>query len=481
MATLFTNTMNLATLPARTSLGCLILLSHFAFAQQTKYPPVPAEEHRERFGAGIQRTMALLATSTPAQRHVVRILFYGQSITKQEWSQSVAQDLRARFPYADLTIENRAIGGYSSEFLIQTLPHDVYAFYPDLIIFHDFGGQENYEKIIAGIRQHTTAELLIQSDYPTWIPTPGEPIDEAKAKREEFHERHSFEWLPKLCEKYGCELIDVRRPWIEYLKQNKLKASAVLADGVHLNAQGNYLLAEITKRHLRYEPAFAQPTAKPLVRRVRVGDEARWNGGRLRLEFEGNRVELVAAKGAVYHAAAASILIDGKSPSAFPELYAITRPTDTYAVDWPSINRVTAEKPLQVEDWTLRVLETSPDDSQWRFEVIGSRTGPDGQGVSTERFLSKSGRVVIEPTDWGVSRAYKLRQQLTPVGFEVQWHVVPTFTDLYRAPRVTDPSQEYITVLASGLPPGRHTLDLVAQDKTEPPIREIVIYNPPVR
>ena len=33
---------------------------------------------------------------------------YGQSITKQEWSQQVAQDLRTRFPYADLTIENRA-------------------------------------------------------------------------------------------------------------------------------------------------------------------------------------------------------------------------------------------------------------------------------------------------------------------------------------------------------------------------------------
>ena len=48
----------------------------------------------------------------------------------------------------------------SSPFLIQTLAHDVYGFYPDLIIFHDFGDQQFYEKIIAGIRSHTTAEIL---------------------------------------------------------------------------------------------------------------------------------------------------------------------------------------------------------------------------------------------------------------------------------------------------------------------------------
>jgi len=43
--------------------------------------------------------MSLLATSTPGHRNPVRILFYGQSITKQEWSQQVAQDIRTRFPY----------------------------------------------------------------------------------------------------------------------------------------------------------------------------------------------------------------------------------------------------------------------------------------------------------------------------------------------------------------------------------------------
>ena len=87
------------------------LLAFFLQAQTAKYPPAPPEPHPELFGSGIQRTMTLLATSSPAHRNPVRVLFYGQSITKQKWSQFVAQDIRTRFPYADLTVENRAIGG----------------------------------------------------------------------------------------------------------------------------------------------------------------------------------------------------------------------------------------------------------------------------------------------------------------------------------------------------------------------------------
>jgi hypothetical protein len=451
---------------------CAAALLRVAAAED--FFPVPAEQGAERFGSGIQRAMTLLATSTPAKRNPVRILFYGQSITKQEWSQAVAQDIRTRFPHADLTIENRAIGGYSSEFLIQTVAHDVYGFYPDLIIFHDFGGQENYQKIIAGILRNTTAEILIQTDYPTWRQMPGEPENPARAKREAQHESHSSEWIPKLCEKYGCEVVDVRRPWTEYLEKNNLPASAVLADGVHLNKHGNYLLAEITKRHLKHNPAFAEKNPPTVV-------TPQWEDGRIKVEFEGNRVELVTGRKNEYHAAEATVLIDGKKPSEIPELYFISRPTDTYAVDWPSVNRVTATKSLLVEDWTLRVLETNAEDSKWRFEVIGSKTGKDGEGVSTERFESKSGRVVIEPGEWGVNRAFRLRRQLTPVGFEVKWSVVPMFTDVYRGPRVADPSREYVTVLASGLPNGKHTLELVAKDKTNPPIREIRIFKPLVK
>jgi hypothetical protein len=450
-------------------------------AQAPKYPPAPPERPGERPGAGIERTMSLLATSTPARRNPVRILFYGQSITKQEWSQLVAQDIRTRFPYADLTVENRAIGGYSSEYLVRTVGHDVFAFYPDLIVFHDYGGEENYEKIIAGIASHTTAEILIQSDYPAWAPVEGQPSDAAKARSEEWHDRHCYEWLPELCRRYGCGLLDVRRPWTQYLKENHLAPTDVLSDGTHLNAQGNWLLAELTKRYLRYDASLPQTARAGQVRNYAEGGDFRWAGGRIRLQFDGNRIDAIAAAGGAYHADEADVLIDGKKPSEFPELYFITRPTDTFNVDWPAVNSVSAGKPLLVEDWTLRVLETNADDSRWRFEVIGSRTGRDGEGVSTERFVSRSGRVVIEPADYGVKRAFDLRHILTPVGFEVKWCVEPMFSDVYRAPRVADPSREESVILALGLANGKHTLELSARGKTPPPIKAIRVYRPPLR
>ena len=450
-------------------------------AKAPKYPPAPPEQSGERYGTGVERTLSLLANSSPGRRKPVRILFYGQSITKQEWSQQVAQDIRTRYPYADLTVENRAIGGYSSEYLVRTVGHDVFAFYPDLIVFHDYGGEENYEKIVAGIAKHTTAEILIQSDYPTWMPVDGQPIDPAKAKSEQWHDRHCYEWLPELCRRYGCGLVDVRRPWIQYLSENHLRATDVLSDGTHLNEQGNRLLAELTKRYLRYDTSLPQTARTGLVRDYVIGSDIRWADGRIRLEFDGNRIDAIAGVGGAYHAAEANVLIDGKKPSEFPELYFITRPTDTFAVDWPAVNSVSAERPLLVEDWTLRVLETNADDSRWRFEVVGSRTGKDGDGVSTERFVSRSGRVLIEPADYGVKRAFDLRHVLTPVGFEVKWRVEAMFSDVYRAPRMTDPSREDSVILALGLSNGKHTLEMAAKGKTPPPIGAIRVYRPPIR
>ena len=46
-------------------------------------------------GKNVQRTMRLLATSTPEHRNTVRILFYGQSITEQRWAAEVAEGAHA--------------------------------------------------------------------------------------------------------------------------------------------------------------------------------------------------------------------------------------------------------------------------------------------------------------------------------------------------------------------------------------------------
>ena len=447
---------------------------------KSAFPALASDPNASKFGTGVQRTMTLLATSTPERRNAVRILFYGQSLSKQEWTRKIADDLRARFPYADITFANRAIGGYPSHILKRTLPHDVFAFYPDLVIFHDFGGEPDYEHIIREIRSHTTSEILIQNDRPDASTVEPEPADPKKLTGYQWPRRHNAEWLPDLVSRYGCELADVREPYLAYLKAHDLKPTDVLTDGAHFNSQGDYLIAELTGRHLRYDAAVPRKPWENLVRTYELGRELQWVNGKLELEFEGNRVDVLAGWADPYYGAEAEVRIDGRKPSERPELYHITRPSDTFSVDWPGVNHVDAEKPLLVEDWSLRILEVNADESRLRFEVTGSRTGPDGGGVSTDRFVSKSGRVVIEPGDWTFARSFELVHKPTPPGFELTWSVLPMFADVYREPRLEDRTREHAATLALGLTNTKHKLELIARGTRPPMIRAIRVYRPPV-
>jgi hypothetical protein len=444
------------------------------------FPAVASDPSAPPMGAGIQRTMTLLATSTPERRNAVRILFYGQSLTKQEWTRAVADDLRARFPNADITFANRAIGGYASPLLKRTLSHDVYAFYPDLIIFHDFGGEPDYEYMISEIRSQTTAEILIQNDRPDALTVSPPPTDPKKLRGYEWMNRHNTEWLPQLAARYGCEIVDVRGPFVEYLNAHGLKPADVLYDGTHFNYEGDHVIAELTSRHLRYDPSLPRKPWENLARTYEIGRDVQWINGKLDLEFEGNRVDVIAGWADPYYGGEADVRIDGRRPSEFPELYDIARPSDTFSVDWPGINHIGAEKPLQVEDWKLKILEVNADESRLRFDVSGSRTGPDGAGVSTERFVSTSGRVVIEPQDWTFARSFDLSHRPTPVGFELTWSVVPMFLDVYREASVEDLTREQVSSLAIGLTNTKHKLNLIARGPNPPAIRAIRVYRPPI-
>ncbi|MBN2127897.1 MAG: hypothetical protein JW741_00295 [Sedimentisphaerales bacterium] len=434
-------------------------------------PPVPAADDSQ-FGAKIQRTMQLLATSTPEHKNKVRILFYGQSITVQKWWRNVADDLRRRFPHTDLEIENRAIGGFSSQYLVRIAEHDLYTYYPDLLIFHVYGDHRRYEDIIRNTRRRTTAEILIWTDHLA----AGEKANEAGEYVDEGWTAFMAKWLLENASKYDCGTVDIRPEWKRYLKENRLTPPDLLRDGVHLNDHGCYLLAELIKRRLVYRPQLA---ADPngMVRTCVVGRDVRWSSGKLTLDFTGNRVDVIAADAGKH--TPVQVFIDGKKPSAFPDAYAITRPSRIHNI-WPSVIRVSWEKPLILEDWTVRIAESDELGSKFRFEVVGSRTGPDGAGNSWERFVSRSGRVVIDPNDWHMERTCKYAKKPVPDGFEIKWKVVPMFVDEYEPPRVEDPAREYATTVIQGIDNTRHRLELVAETGGPVPIRAIRVHKPPL-
>ncbi|RPH39370.1 MAG: SGNH/GDSL hydrolase family protein, partial [Planctomycetota bacterium] len=317
------------------------ILAVLLFPRQS-YPPVPPAADSPAVGANIQRTMTLLATSTPQKRNKVRILFYGQSITEQNWWKLVAEDLRRRFPNADLEIENKAVGGFASQILVRLAEHDIPAFYPDLVIFHVYGANNTYEEILRTIRTRTTAEVLIQKDHvgAQW------PVENPDQKNPMWwdHMMNNV-FLPDYAKKYRCGLADVRTGWVGYLKANGLQPKALLSDDIHLNDHGCFVMSELVKRYLVHKPELLTDDARGSVRTLEVGKDVQREGQSLKLPFEGNRVDLLAAKGA---GGTAKILIDGKKPSEFAECVAFTRTSPSQSWWGPALLRVSSEKPREI-------------------------------------------------------------------------------------------------------------------------------------
>ena len=433
--------------------------------------PEPAA-NPDTLGRGIQRTMRLLATSTPTHHNHVRILFYGQSITEQKWTELVTSDLKKRFPYADLEIENRAIGGFASSLLIRPAEHDVYPFNPDLVIFHVYGSNKEYEEIIHSIRSRTTAEVLMQRDHVA-----ADGVDPGATRESNkglwWDNFMNYTVLPQVAQKYGCGLADVRGEWLRYLKTNKLEPKALLIDGVHLNEQGCYVMAQIVQQSLIFRPDLPSVNETP-VHDYRVGSDVHWKGKRLVLEFTGNRVELLPgtsiAKGNI------QVLIDGKAPSAHPECYAITRPQPNPWASPLSLSRVDSLQPLLAEDWTLKVTQvqgTDPKTVTWTYTVSGSLTGEDGTGQNDTVFTSRSGRVKIEPESF-----FRGFSPVLTAGHTITWRSYLLGTDKYTISKPADLTKENAVLLAGGLSNGKHTLELVSDTVPTSALATLRVFHP---
>jgi hypothetical protein len=121
--------------------------------------------------------------------------------------------------------------------------------------------------------------------------------------------------------------------------------------------------------------------------------------------------------------------------------------------------RVESMTPLVSEEWSLRITEASPDGKACRFALRGSVTGEDGSAVSTNRFISNSGRVAIEPEDWNVAYCVKVFNRPMPANLVATWQAVWHGVDKATAPRVLPNTERDLTV-AQGLAPGNHVLEL---------------------
>ncbi len=463
--------------------------------------PPGDEPQQELYGAHIQRTMTLLQTSNPERRWPVKVLMYGQSIVGSDvFTADIKKYLQQKYPNADVTLENRAIGGFQADRLVRTATSDLYPYYPDLVIFHDYDGSSRaetgrsgeLERMISNIRRYTTADIILFNDHLMM----NEPLSEVSA-----------DYWRYLAAKYDCELVDVTREWPRYVEEHHLEVKALLRDRVHPNEDGLALLTALIVRHMRFNPIFSDPWDSKVrtYEAKRPMDEAvddeivtsgdGWKldtegiigskkGERLRLAFDGNRVDLVAAhtKPAV-DGGTAQILIDGKPPSSFSAAYVASRPSAGPGTWWPALRRVVLGKNPVVEDWTLTVTSFSSDGSDVKFNLAGSKTGPDGSGSSREVFHSHSGRITIDPRDWMIAAIMKQFKQAAPppVGYQIHWSVVPEFIDQYQAPKTDEAGKVYQTMLIQGISNGQHVLEILPNGDGPVPIASVTVYRPPLR
>lgn len=456
---------------------CLCAATSALGGEEAAYPALVPPADTSAYGRHIQRTMTLLASSTPQKRNPVRILFYGQSITAGTWFKRVEADLKARFPHADLTVENRAISGFASQLLVRTALYDVIPFHPDLVVFHVYGSHHEYENLIKLIRTQTAAEVIMQSDHATKWPAPKAEGNFWETQKE-WEDKMNYFLLPPIAEKYGCAFQPQRWEWTAYLKAHHLEPKALLSDNVHCNPHGQWLMAELVKRFLVHLPDAPKDEWKVLATDYEVGKDVKWEGGKLTLSFDGHRVVALAGAG---EGGAAEVRIDGQSPAAFASCYTATRPNASPGGWFPSIKRITWEKTPVAEEWTATCRGFNEACDDFEFELSGSVTGADGKGRGKEKFVSASGRVAIEPQDWSFDYAKKVGKQAPPDGFQVKWKVEPMFAERYTAPKVEDPAREVQTVLANHLPDGKHTLELIAPNGKPPALKAIRVYRPAIR
>jgi hypothetical protein len=128
------------------------------------------------------------------------------------------------------------------------------------------------------------------------------------------------------------------------------------------------------------------------------------------------------------------------------------------------------------EDWFLEITSASADGSNCSFTLRGSKTGIDGEGVSTNRFVSNSRRIVLEPGDWNLAYAIKVFKRPLPDKFVVTWRSVLHGLDTAAAPN-SAPGMEASVTVADGLSPGPHTIELQSPRLSEN-VRFLRTYNP---
>ncbi|TDU80767.1 hypothetical protein EI77_00064 [Prosthecobacter fusiformis] len=444
-----------------------------------EYVPRPPPEA----GQYLRQTMDKLENGfIPARPFKIWAL--GSSYTHMLGNGEVWQEeIPKRFPKAP-SIEYKKMVGNSCPWLYLRgwARHLVYADQPDLFITYTIGDPKDLDLLLADIRKHTTADILVPSihwrmrDEPNWGKSE-DAVDQKVAA------------LREVCAKHGAEFVENRRDWGAYLQENGLPIQPLLKDAVHQNGYGAHIINANILSHLRRPSIYP----KSAVREKRVsakelagsakgfrleGEDlvSSSTGATVKVTFEGNRVELIGVSAA--DAGKLKVRIDGMDAGEAPCFLATyilgdKRNTKTLKTDNPrdmSPHGVTLGDRQIPQEWTILMTSDVGD-----YTLTGSVTGKDGDGNAFKPFTSASAQIQIEPELWRRAERNRKGDQFT---FSVQRVTVP---EVSFVPPEGGEAGVFRIRLANMLKNGPHTVELITVDVNPVRIRAVDVFQPPMK
>ncbi len=364
-------------------------------------------------GKNMQRTIKKMMDVQNDE--VVRIVFYGQSITKQIVKETdFTEQFRAKFPNKKIEFVDAAIGGWQSQLLVKTKENEVPFFNADLIIFHCLKGLDGtYEETIRYMRSTTSAEILLWNDH----------LDQ-RGYVQEIQDRETM--IASLAEKYDCGLVDVTSRWRIYLEKNNLNQKDLLRDYIHLNNQGKKFLVDSLLTAFVCDDALCADDAAEksnALLEVIAGD--------LRT-FEFNGIQLDAVYETSENSTPIVAKIDGQSPAELFTSYALKSPPLIPGFFQPITARVACETCPQEEIWTMTVSNVDLNAATFDFEINGNISGFEGRGNTKHDFVSNSKKIILSSKDWNTAQ---MNHKLSALknGDELLFESAPLFDKNYTA------------------------------------------------
>jgi hypothetical protein len=470
-------------------------------AERAKYPPydiTPRPDDGKNLALSVAKWEGRAGIpGEPFRVWIVGASWAGALAGQSHWLEKA---IRERFPNTPpIAFKSHSGSGCPWNYARGWVSQFVLADSPDLILIYTHGDLPMLDVMLADIRRHSTADVIIPSHHLM-----GHEDQDPRRWLDWFQAGHGFSVIEqeKLAEKHGVEFVRNRHELADYLTGIGKTPKALLGDSAHQNGHGILRTWDNIVRHIAKPAAFSY-APESRERRVPVSPATEtatesvaltggWKmqdgvartgakGERIKVTFTGNRIDLLGRS--LAGGGKVRVLIDGQPADAAPVFFTTPIKNEPIAFPWKipgpgpgdvGPHAVTLGENIVPQTWTITLTSETGD-----YRLDGSETGPDGEGNSTKLFTSRSGQIRIDPLLWRYNREgqegdYRYGNRTgDKYSFAVYRCAVGQVSF---AAAGTAPLHQ---PLVQNLPNGEHTLEIVSQGDGDVVIESFYVFQPP--